>query len=250
MSTVCFTGAELFLDGVARHTEANQFALSYKAADLDATTFGDKGAVSRKGGLKDAALSLGGLMDVTAADFAEIGGSDAIFVGVPAPTGAGDTMAEGDIAYIAQSFQGSLAWGGSVGDLLGFDITLLGTGQQPIARGPVLSITAGAVTAEVQPVTAVPMGAGAVGWVVAVVAITDGGSGGDITVTVDSDDGAGFGTSTSRHAPGLVSTAGDEHSSLTDLGVISGETHWRATVTTTAAVTSLIVALGCYIPVA
>ncbi len=249
MATVAFLGAEAWLGGVARHLEAASLQLSYESAEKDTTTFGVKGTHRREGTRKDARLQVSGFLDVTVDDFADMGGSQTLLY-VPAPSAAGHEVAEGDVAYGMNAQHVSFSMGAGVGEVAPFSLDLANRGTTPLGRGFIVSKSAGSVTGEVQPVTALPDNAsGTVGIAVLVAGTTTGGSGGTYTLTVDSDSDVGFGSATSRHAPGAVVTSGTEHSALTDLGTsITGEDFWRATITTNAACTTLLVAVLAYIP--
>jgi len=250
MATVCLVGTELYLGGKNRSAEMDQFALQYTSAGKDITTFGDKGTRRRRGTRKDATIEISGFCDFASADFGDVGGAGNPSLLITDPTGADLAVVEGDIAYMANMFSSKLDIGDAVSEIAPFSLTLGNLGTAPLARGPLVSVTAGAVTAEVQPVTNVPHAVNQVGIVICTVAITPGGAGGNINVSVDSDSDAGFASPITRHASGAVATAGTEYMSFVDLGLFTGEDYWRATVTADAAVTSMYVAVGVYIPTA
>ncbi|MCP5026540.1 MAG: hypothetical protein GY929_09675 [Actinomycetia bacterium] len=247
MGTIALLGSEFHLDAVDRACEISSFSLSYSAAEQDVTSFCQKGTRKRAGGRKDWTLDLSGFFDPSSGDFGSIGSNSDVLL-VPDPTGSGLEPAEGDTAFIGYGMAAGYDVGGSHGDIAPFSLRLGSAGTAPLARGRLIAVTAGAVTNETSTARQIYGADGAnARLIVAIAALTPGGSGGTIDVTVSTDDNAGMTSATTQHATGSVGTSGTEYSTIIDLGDCSADDYVQTEIDADAAVTQLYVAVGVYV---
>lgn len=247
MGTIALLGSEFHLDAIDRACEVNNFQLQYMSSERDITTFCQKGTRKRAGTRKDWTISLGGFFDPTSTDFADVGGTKDMLL-IPDPSGTGLEPQAGDTAFMGYGMVGGYDVGGDQGDIAPFSIRLGSAGFAPLARGKLVTVTAGAVTNETSAVQQIYGADGSnARLMAAIAALTPGGAGGNIDVTISTDDASGFSSPTSRHATGAVATSGTEYTSLIDMGDCGGDDYVRIEVDADAAVTQLYVAVGLYV---
>lgn len=110
---------------------ANQVQMTTDVAALDATTFCSDGWTETVAGLKSASVTVGGFWETTSID-----GQLSSQLGSSAPTTVAPDHDENGVAYLHQGLISSHGRGGSVSELAGRDLTLMGTGQ--LVRGVLL----------------------------------------------------------------------------------------------------------------
>lgn len=136
MSSLVLTDAKLFVAGRDFSGQMNALALEYSSDLQDATTFG-AGTRINAGGLESIKANAQGLWDSASANavdqvsFDNIGLSDIPIVIAPSP-------AVGDTAFLFRAVHSEYAPGGKVGELLGFSVSMEGSGGQPLIRGALL----------------------------------------------------------------------------------------------------------------
>jgi len=137
MTSLVLTDAKLFIAGNNLTGQMNALALDYSADMLDETTFGATTRIN-KGGLKSVVGNHQGLWDsasATAPDpvlFARIGTADVPVVIAPEGGDAGDR------AYLFRAIHSEYNPGGAVGELMGFSVSMEGSGGQPLIQGRLL----------------------------------------------------------------------------------------------------------------
>lgn len=200
MSSLVLNDAKLFVAGHDLSGQMNALALEYGADMLDETTFGQTTRIN-KGGLRSVVGNHQGLWDAaltTSVDpvlFARIGTEDVPVVIAPAG-------AAGDVAYLFRAIHSEYAPGGAIGELLGFSVSMEGSGGQPLVRGKLLHN--GSATGNVTG-AAFQLGAvGAAQFLYAALHVMSGT--GSFIVKVQSDDAEAFTTPTDRITFATVAT--------------------------------------------
>jgi hypothetical protein len=218
--------AEYNLSGLSNRVE---HPISFDVNDV--TTFTSSGWRERKAGLAGGQVSVTGFYDAEAADaglFADIGSNVALSVA------AGSAV--GDTAYVGTALEGGYQPGAAVGDVFGFTGDWMTSDK--LARGELLSAsteTAGGNSAGNQ------LGALSATQTLVVnlhvVAI----SGGTLTVTIESDDNAGFTTATTRATFTAATAATSEQQTVA--GAVTDD-YWRAVWTLPTGTATFAVAAG------
>jgi hypothetical protein len=223
MSSIVLTDAKVFVGQYDFSTRLNRVGLDYKAEPLNDTRFGHTTEVN-VGGTKSVTCAVAGFGEegtglITGAMFDRIGIS-----GKPFSTGPQGNSA-GDVMYTFDALTAKMApFGGQHGQLLPFSGEALGDGS-PLVRGYLVAPKA-ARTASSNSGTALELGAvSATQRVYAALHIfTVSGTNPTIDVIVQSDDGLGFGTPTTRVTFAQAIAAGSEWQSAA--GAIT-DTFWR-----------------------
>lgn len=131
MATVIYKNARLYVDGFELSGDVNQVGLDYSAEMLDATVMGDS-TRKHKGGLKDVRLTAHGFVQygtwlVDSTLFGQSGADDKVVSVYPDGVTEGSTGGAGR-GYAFKAVQTSYTKGGTVGELLAFDVTAEGRG--------------------------------------------------------------------------------------------------------------------------
>ena len=114
--------------------DSNAMNLNYTAAELDDTCFGDTGKVTIAG-MKKAALTHDGIMDVENSDyplFGKVSQSDTLVIAVPKDNSTGEA------AYFFQAQKTGYTIGASVGELQKFSATATGSDGCALINGTIL----------------------------------------------------------------------------------------------------------------
>lgn len=238
MSTFAFKDLATLVGGYDFTSDLNEASLEAPFDELESTVFGNS-ARQRKAGLEDIEAAMSGFWQagtgaVDAEAFTRLGGT--VQAVTQAPLGTEATSA---FMYQARSFSYQL--GDEIGALLPFELSLRGgkgNGNPGLIRGQYAKAR-GSVSATGQLGSVVNLGAPTASqFVYATLHVLAAGT--TITVDVQSDDSAGFGTPTTRATIGPITTTGGTWMTRV-AGPFAGETHWRFNVT---AVTGTFVVAG------
>lgn len=207
-------------------TDSNEISLSVEVDDQETTTFGGGGWRSRLGGLRSVEAELSGLWQagdaqVDAEVFPSLGTVNEVVT--ISPTGV-----EAATAYLLQAGKFSYELLGDVGEVAPFTLSMMGTeGTAGLVRGQ-LAKAKGNVSATGALGSVLNLGAPtSTQYVYAALHVFSAGT--TITVQVQSDDGAGMGTPTTRGTIGPITTTGGTWMTRV-AGPFVGETHWRLNV--------------------
>ena len=232
MAELVLTNAKIFVDQRDLSGDHNSITLTGSADMLDKTTFGSTWR-KRRAGLRNVELNAQGFTNVALSD-PEFGpGIGSSGVCSIAPTGG----AVGARAFFFQTMESEYSPfnSGSVGELLPFDVTLQGAGEN-FVRGTALLNTTALSTATAG--TAVNLGAVTTGQflygVVHITGISSSGLGADVRVAIQTDTSSGFGISPSTQINFTSSTGVTSQWGTRVAGAIV-DTWARANVTITAA---------------
>lgn len=190
MAVLALTDATVWVGGYDLSSDLNSVTLNATADELDATTFGGTYR-TRVGGLRSVELSHQGFVQYADPDstlFADLA-AERVFTVTP----TGD---DGEVAYIFKAVRTAYTpLSGAVGDLAGFQGTAMGSDGVGMPRGRLLKAK-GAVSGAVSG-TARQLGAvSATQKVYTTIHVFTAGTTAD--VIVESDDGSGFATGTTR----------------------------------------------------
>lgn len=239
MASLSLTDATTWIGGYDFTTNLNEISLNTSVDDLDATTFGGGGYRARKGGLRTVESSLAGFWESATLDapdpqiFTNIGTADRVV------TMAYDD-AETSTAYMFQAGKFSYDMFGEVGALTPFNVSMMGTNPVGLVRGQVTKAKAN-VSATGATGTGVNLGnVSASQYLYATLHVFSAGT--TITVTVQSDDNAGFTTPTTRITFGPITTVGGTWG--VRLAGALAETHYRFNVTAITGTFSVAGAIG------
>lgn len=226
MASFSLTDATTWIHGYDFTTDLNQIGLSGEVEELDNTTFGGGGYRSRIGGLRDVSADLQGFWQSATTDavdpqaFPELGTADRVIT--MSPTGVAAST-----AYMFQAGKFNYNLGGQVGEVMPFSLGCMGTNGVGLVRGQVAKAK-GTVSATGQLGSILNLGAPtSTQYVYAVLHVFSAGT--TITVQVQSDDGAGFASATTRGTIGPITTTGGTWMTRV-AGPFVGETHWRMNV--------------------
>jgi hypothetical protein len=239
VASLSLTDATTWIGGYDFTTNLNEISLNTSVDDLDATTFGGGGYRARKGGLRTVESSLAGFWESATLDapdpqiFTNIGTADRVV------TMAYDD-AETSTAYMFQAGKFSYDMFGEVGALTPFNVSMMGTNPVGLVRGQVTKAKAN-VSATGATGTGVNLGnVSASQYLYATLHVFSAGT--TITVTVQSDDNAGFTTPTTRITFGPITTVGGTWG--VRLAGALAETHYRFNVTAITGTFSVAGAIG------
>lgn len=241
MSSFMLQDVTTWVAGYDFTTDLNQVSINASVDDLDATTFGGGGYRARRGGLRNVEASYSGFWQSATTDapdpqiFTSIGTVD------QAVTIANDD-AELSTAYMFQGGKFTYNLGGQIGEVMPFDLDMMGTnGVSGLVRG-VVTKAKGSVNATGATGTAWNGGAvGASQFLYATFHVF-GTPGTTITAVIESDDNAGFTTATSRITFGPITTAGGTWG--TRVAGALAETHYRLRVSAITGTFSIAAAIG------
>ena len=230
--TDCFVHAA----GYDFTTDTNKLQLDTEVAALDATTFGGGGWTALAGGLKSQKLDMEGFWQsavdqaVDPQAFPALGTSQVFTVGPAA--------SETSVAYMLQAMKSQYVIGGSVGDLAPFTLNSMGSDGVGVVRGQVAKVR-GTVSATGQLGSVLNLGlVGATQFLYATFHVFSAGT--TITIQVQSDDAAPFGTPTTRATIGPLTTTGGTWMTRV-AGPIATDTFWRFNV---SAITGSFIVAG------
>lgn len=205
MSSIVLTDCTCWVGGYDFTTDSNQIGISIGVEDLESTTFGSGGYRSRVGGLKTVESSLSGFWQSAATDavdpqaFTNLGTADRSCTVAP-------DDAETTPAYLYQAGFFSYNMFGEVGALAPFELNSMGTNGVGVARGQIAKAR-GNVSATGVLGSAVQLGNVASDkYLYATLHVFSAGT--TITVLVESDDSAGFGSATTQMTLGPITTQG------------------------------------------
>jgi hypothetical protein len=222
-------------------TDLNQVSLSTSVDDLDATTFGGGGFRARRGGLRSIEASYSGFWQSATTDavdpqaFTQLGTID------QAVTISYDD-AEASTAYMFQGGKFSYSLGGQIGEILPFDLDMMGShGASGLVRGQITKAK-GTVSATGASGTGVNLGNVATGQYLYATFHVFGTPGTTITAVIQSDDNAGFSSATNRITFGPITTAGGTWGTRV-AGPLT-ETHYRLNVTAITGTFTVAAAIG------
>lgn len=223
MASFVLTDASILLGGVDMTAKSNQIQLSYDVEARDATVFGNDTRIN-KGGLWVVSGSVGGFTDETLAGsavFDAVGAGPTVFQ-VSAP---GD---DGDVGYAFKSMAAAYTpLDGTVGDMAGDSVSLVGKSGSPLVRGTILhpntarSSSADGTGRQLGSVSASQSVYGALN-------ITAASGTPTLDVVVESDDNASFTSAVTRLTFSQASDVGAEWKSAA--GAISDD-YWRVSYT-------------------
>lgn len=230
MATFALLNCTTYADAYDFTTDLNQLSMKVEVDEKETTTFGGNGYRSRIGGLKDVSADLQGYWQsndagtVTSAPdpagFAALGIANKVVSISPAGT-------EGTSVFLAQLGQFTYELGDAIGEVLPFSLSMSNSGGQGLIRGQTAKAR-GDVSATGVLGSVLNLGApSATQFVYATFHVFTAAT--TITVQVQSDDGAGFATPTTRATIGPLTTAGGTWMTRV-AGPFSGETHWRLNV--------------------
>lgn len=239
MASLSLTDATTWIGGYDFTSNLNEISLNTSIDDLDSTTFGGGGYRARKGGLRTVEANMAGFWESATLDapdpqvFTNIGTADRVV------TMAYDD-AETSTAYLFQAGKFSYDMFGEVGALTPFNVSMMGTNPVGLIRGQVSKAKAN-VSATGVTGTGVNLGnVSASQYLYATFHVFSAGT--TITVTVQSDDNAGFTTPTTRITFGPITTAGGTWG--VRLAGALAETHYRFNVTAITGTFSVAGAIG------
>lgn len=231
------SGGLILFDGLDLSNSLNQVVLDHSADALDSTALGHT-TRRRKGGLLTSVLGAAGFFEAAEPDaslFAAAGAADK-------PVTVSYSQTPGNVAYFMKAMLGEYEpFGGGVGELAGFSLNA-GVSSERLVRGTLMELITSGATANGtgrqlgQVLAAQKMYA-------ALHVLSVAGTTPSLTVTIQSDDNAGFTTPTNRIVLSAATAVGSQFASVA--GAIT-DTYWRAiwTISGTAPSFRFAVALG------
>lgn len=230
MSTFAMVDCTTYADAYDFTTDLNQLSMKVEVDEKETTTFGGNGFRSRIGGLKDVSADLQGYWQSNDAGtvagapdpvgFSSLGVANKVVTMSP----SGDEAAT---VFMAQLGEFTYELGDAIGEVLPFTLSMSNSGGQGLIRGQ-LAKARGDVSATGVLGSVVNLGApSSTQFVYAAFHVFTAAT--TITVQVQSDDGAGFASPTTRATIGPITTAGGTWMTRV-AGPFSGETHWRLNV--------------------
>ena len=197
MAIFSLTNASVLVGVADLTSHTNDITVDASVVDLDATTFGSSGWVSKLAGLRSAKLDLKGFYEAGTAGlpddqlYADVGVSGVVVTTVP------QGYTDGNVAYFGSFMPPTHKVAGKVGDILGFETSAVA--DAPLIRGQLANSATRTATG-----TGTALNLGAVGATQRVYAalhvLTVSGTTPSLTVTVQSD------TSSSFPSPTTVAT--------------------------------------------
>jgi hypothetical protein len=130
----------IYFGGYDLTSVANELSIETMYADVDVTTFGSAGALTRVGGLQDSNISLMTFLDPSISEpafFGDRGGVVELVSAVAFPTGG--TVTVGDRCYAARAMLKSISDPMKVGDVAKINATLSGAQAEGVLQGTVLT---------------------------------------------------------------------------------------------------------------
>lgn len=240
MSTYSLVDATTWVHGYDMTTDLNQISINAEVEDQENTTFGSGGFRSRVGGLRSVSADLAGYWQsavgpaIDSEAFNALGQRDRVV-----------TMAYDDAedvpAYFFQAGEFSYDMFGSIGDVTPFNLSMLGTSGYGLVRGRVAKAKA-TVNATGATGSVLNLGQVAANQFLYASLHVFGTPGTTITVQVQSDDSAGFGSPTTRLTLGPITAAGGTWA--TRLAGAVTDTHYRFNISAITGSFSIAGAIG------
>lgn len=235
MAPIVLTDCTAWVDGLAVTTYTNEMTLKVDIDDQEVTTFGSGGWKSRVGGLRDVDFDLKGFWESTpdADTWANLGAADRALTVTP------DGVA-GSLAYMSRVGEFSYEHGGDVGDVDPFSLKAMGTNAYGVVRGQ-LAAAKQNVSATGVVGSALQLGAASSTQFI-YVALHVFTAGTTITVKLQSDDNAGFSSSTDVATIGPITTTGGTW--MTRVAGPKTDTYWRLNVSAITGTFNIAGAIG------
>lgn len=235
MSSFVLLDVTSYVGGFNLTTKMNQISMSLESDALEDTTFGTDGWRTRKSGLKDVSADLAGYWDneIDAETYAGLGVANE-------PVSISPTGVEGETAYLWRGERFSYQAFGSIGALVPFNVGMMGSHSQGVARGAFLKSQAnvsaiGGTGAEFELAGGIPDGAA----LYSNFHVFDAGT--TITAVVESDEDDTFATATTRLTHGPLTSVGGDAQRIE--GPIT-DTFFRVRVTAVTGTFSVACAIG------
>lgn len=228
MPGIILTDCKILLGGYNLSGYHNSINLEHGAEMLDDTVFGTSGTRSNKPGMKTVSVSGNGFWDdvVDEALYNRIGAVREVMTLAP------EGNAEGDRAFILRAVNGTYnPLTGEVGQLVAFDLDARAS-NAPLVRGVVMALGSKAADGNSVGIDLGLLAAGKRAY--SGIHITASAAG-TIQIIVESDDGAGFGSPTTRLTHTLFTSTGTEvGADWQELaGPVATDTFWRSKWTIT-----------------
>jgi len=238
VTSYAFVDATTWIAGYDMTGDLNRVAMQLTADELDSTVFGLGGYRRRIAGLKNVAADFGGFWQagsgqIDPAVFTDLAVADRVVTLAP-------DDAETTPAYMWQG--GSFAYSpfGQIGAVTPFTLGYRGTNGVGAVRGQVAKAKAN-VSSTGATGSVVSLGdVDAAEYLYATLHVFSAGT--TITVLVESDDGAGFASPTTRATIGPITTAGATW--MTRVAGAITDTHWRFNVSAVTGTFSIAGAIG------
>lgn len=238
MAPIALVNAFAYVHAHDFTADENALTFTGDAAENDATTFRSAGwKTFGPGGLKNGALAMGGLWQSGSGDFVDpilwndLAVPDRVMTFGPAET-------EGGVAYLWQGAHYQYQLGGEIGALLPFTLEARNSNRDGVVRGQLAkamaSVSATGVLGSIVNLGVV----GAAQYLYATLHVL-GTPGTTVTVQLQSDDSAGFGSPTTRATLGPLTSAGGTW--MTRIAGAITDTHYRFNV---SAITGTFVLAG------
>ena len=232
------TAATTYLHGYDLTSDNNKLAIKYTAADLDVTTFGSSGAMTRIAGLRDVEADYEGFWGANSGGndaefFPDLGTADRVFT-------VSKTGTAGDTALLFQAGKFTVDLFGEVGQPAPFALTAMGTSAQGLVRGG-LAKAKGNVSATGALGSVLNLGAvSATQYLYATVHIFTAGT--TITLQLQTDDNSGFTSPTTVQTIGPLTTTGGTWATRV-AGALT-DTYQRINVSAVTGTFSIAAAIG------
>lgn len=229
MSTFVMTDVTTWVAGYDMTTDLNNLSLSVEVDDQDNTTFGSGGHRSRIGGLRSVEASLEGFWQAGSGLIDEHAFST-LAVRDEAVT-VSQTGVAGTTCYLFQGSKFSYELLGGIGDVTPFSLNMMSSeGAAGLVRGQIAkakgNVSATGVLGSVLTDLSANDQVSSTQYLYAVLHVFSAGT--TITVQVQSDDSAGFGSPTTRGTFSGITTAGGTW--LTRIAGPITDTHYRLNV--------------------
>lgn len=228
-----------FVHGYDFSTDINQLKLDVGVNQLNSTVFGPSGYTSVIGGLKTWSYNLGGFWQsatsgaVDPEAFPDLGTADRVYT-----SGADQTA--GTAAFLGRGGKFDYSIGGAIGEIMPFSLNCYNTDRYGVVRGQ-LGAAKGNVSATGALGSGLLLGAVATGqYLYASFHVFTAGT--TITVTVQSDDNAGFSSPTTVGTIGPLTTTGGTW--MTRVAGPLTDTYYRFTVTAITGTFNVAGAIG------
>lgn len=241
MAVLALTDAFAYVAGYDFTTDTNSLMLDMEADARDKTTFASSGWREFAGGLKSSKFDMEGFWQSATSQAVDPEAFPDLAV-VNRVLTFGDVETEATVAYLAQLGKFSYELGGQLGELAPFKLGSIGTDGVGVVRGQ-LAKAKGDVSATGALGSILNLGAPTSTQYVYATFHVFGTPGTTITIQVQSDDGAGFATPTTRATIGPLTAAGGTWMTRV-AGPFAGETHWRFNVSAITGTFTVAGAIG------
>lgn len=238
MTAFVLTDCTAWVDGFAATTYSNQLSVGVDVDDQDTTTFGGGGWRSRIGGLKTVEAELQGLWESPVDDtWSNLGVADRVVTFTP-------DGAAGSPSWFFQAGEFSYERLGDVGELDPFTLKAMGTNGVGLVAGKLAAakqnVSATGVIGSVVTNLSSNSQVSASQYLYAAVHVFTAGT--TVTIKVQSDDAAGFPSSTDRITLSAITTTGGTW--VTRLAGPITDTHYRLNVSAITGTFNLAGSIG------